>query len=152
MKKWEINAETSSRILSTLSIYPFGPRVLLGWSSSIEAVARFAASVERELGLAIRARRSSSCASPGMDAASPTHSVDLAACPERAAHGVPVGILRDEAGEPLLVPCGPRGVERPVFGSSESITVGGVPVGEEDFEMEWMARRGATVAGYITST
>ncbi len=32
------------------------------------------------------------------------------------------------------------------------ITVGGVPVGEDDFEMEWMARRGATVAGYITST
>jgi hypothetical protein len=96
--KWEITP--GHRVL----YYPFGPRALLGWSSSIEAVARFAASVERELGLAIRARRSSSCASPGMDAASPTHSVDLAACPERAAHGVPVGILRDEAGEPLLVP------------------------------------------------
>ena len=32
------------------------------------------------------------------------------------------------------------------------IIVGGVPVGEEDYEMEWMARRGAAVAGYITST
>ena len=68
-----------------------------------------------------------------------SHNVDLAACPERAAHGVPVGILRDEAGEPLLVPCGPSGAPRQVMG----ITCGGVPIGEDDFEMEWMARRGA---------
>ena len=77
-----------------------------------------------------------------------SHNVDLFTCPERVAHGVPVGILRDEAGEPLLVPCGRGGAPRQVLG----ITVGGVPLGEEDFEMEWMARRGATVAGYITST
>ena len=77
-----------------------------------------------------------------------SHNLDLATCPERVAHRVPVGILRDEADQPLLVPCGRGGEPRQVRG----ITVGGVPVGEEDFEMEWMARRGAAVAGYITST
>jgi hypothetical protein len=104
-----------------------------------EAVARFAETVERELGLVMRPEKLL-CFS---------HNLDLATCPERVAHlRVPVGILRDEADEPLLVPCGRSGEPRQVRG----ITVGGVPVGEEDYEMEWMARRGATVAGYITST
>jgi hypothetical protein len=44
--------------------------------------------------------------------------------------------------------CGRSGEPRQVRG----ITMGGVPVGKEDYETEWMARRGATVAGYITST
>ena len=114
-------------------VYACGPPRLV-----FEAVARFAESMERELGLVMRPEKLL-CFS---------HNVDLAACPERAAHGVPVGILRDEAGEPLLVPCGPSGAPRQVMG----ITCGGVPIGEDDFEMEWMARRGASVAGYINST
>ena len=114
-------------------IYACGPPAVV-----FEAVARFAEAVERELGLVMRPEKLL-CFS---------HNLDLATCPERVAHRVPVGILRDEADEPLLVPCGRGGEPRQVRG----ITVGGVPVGEEDFEMEWMARRGAAVAGYITST
>ena len=107
-------------------VYACGPPGLV-----FEAVARFAESIEREVGLVMRPEKLL-CFS---------HNVDLFTCPERVAHGVPVGILRDEAGEPLLVPCGRGGAPRQVLG----ITVGGVPLGEEDFEMEWMARRGATV-------
>ena len=75
-------------------IYACGPPAVV-----FEAVARFAEAVERELGLVMRPEKLL-CFS---------HSLDLATCPERVAHRVPVGILRDEADEPLLVPCGRGG-------------------------------------------
>ena len=119
--------------------------------------------MDRELGLRVMCARSAEKQAPVVCF---SHSVDLAACPERAAHGMcrwasyATSTRRGVSGSQrpprrVLVAAGAvraARVERPVFGSSESITVGGVPVGEEDFEMEWMARRGATVAGYITST
>ena len=115
-------------------IYACGPPWVV-----FEAVARFAETVERELGLVMRPEKLL-CFS---------HNLDLATCPERVAHlRVPVGILRDEADEPLLVPCGRSGEPRQVRG----ITVGGVPVGEEDYATTLRpGDRGATFHNYSKS-
>ena len=99
-------------------VYAYGPPGLV-----FEAVGRFAESMERELGL-VMCQEKLLCFS---------HNVVLAACLERAAHG---GFLerqgRRVAAGAVWAEYGPSGVPREVVG----ITCGGVPVGEEDFEME----------------